>query len=93
MNSKNYLTIHVRKIVVWLGPNDTGQQLHEKGKAAIFLRRHIYLDLMMENLKMKDHLVLRVKLFEHVDLLSHMMLPWTQHECAAPLFLDNVALQ
>jgi hypothetical protein len=69
----------MRKMIVWLGPNDTGQQLHEMGKATIFLRCHIYLDLMMENLKRKDPLVLRVKLFEHVDLLSHMMLPWAQH--------------
>ena len=99
LNGKNYLTwaddcqfhleaMQLGKAIVRLGPNDIGLQLHEKAKAAIFLRRHIHPDLNIEYLEVKDPLVLWTKLRERFGVQKHVMLPRAQQEWATLRFLD-----
>eukprot|EP00267_Zea_mays_P022095 XP_008646549.1 uncharacterized protein LOC103628043 [Zea mays] len=99
LNGKNYLTwaddcqfhleaMQLGKAIVRLSPNDIGLQLHEKTKAAIFLRRHIHPDLKMEYLEVKDPLVLWTKLRERFGVQKHVMLPRAQQEWATLRFLD-----
>ena len=99
LNGKNYLTwaddcqfhleaMQLGKAIVRLSPNDIGLQLHEKAKAAIFLRRHIHPDLKMEYLEVKDPLILWTKLRERFGVQKHVMLPRAQQEWATLRFLD-----
>jgi hypothetical protein len=84
LDGKNYLTwaddcqfhleaMQLGKAIIRLGPNDIGLQLHEKAKAAIFLRRHIHPDLKMEYLEVKDPLILWTKLRERFGVQKHVI--------------------
>jgi hypothetical protein len=99
LNGKNYLAwaddcqfhleaMQLGKAIVRLSPNDIALQLHEKAKAAIFLRRHIHPDLKMEYLEVKDPLILWTKLRERFGVQKHVMLPRAQQEWVTLRFLD-----